>query len=473
MAIGKPLLATWSSNTLRIFELSEAGFVQIASTSLSNKDPLNYPPGLFFVRDSRYLAAVHTQSYWDIQLKTFHRDLTLITSKTISNTSGVDKHRSSYSPAKEYVATAPISSQYYVYLNTINVDGAIVSSGYVGSLNQGTLRSISLSPDARFVIQGVTDRNFYNYRPDDAPVSNPFTVRRPLEKHTPLDFSVWSADSRFVLFGDKAGLVEVWKTDVDTLFKVGEISGGQFGYPVTAAFSPNRRHVAISWQTSGQPTTVIYRRTGNTFQPIQTLSGTFGSLLGFTADGRYLIDAANRRAFEYLDGEFIEAVDLLANVNTGSTAQAISSHIDPPRGVGYFYNDVVPGLTLGSINIESLKIALLSADASFDKTDTTLDQVTGGGAHEVYGNGWPEGGKSLQNGRWEVRSPASVSIAFDDVTQIIVEDTLRFNYAVIYDDSHVDKKPLIFIDFNGLQRAEKDSELKLTFGADGLILYSA
>lgn len=473
MAIGKPLLATWSDGTLRMFELSEAGFVQIASTSLSNKDAVNSPTGLFFVRDSRYLAAVHTQSYWDIQLKTFHRDLTLIASRQLSNTSGVDRQRSSYSSAKEYVAVAPISSQYYVYLNTINVDGAIVNSGYVGNLTQGTLRSISLSPDARFVIQGVTGGNFYNYRPDGAPESSPFTVRRPLEKNTPLDFSVWSADSRFVLFGDKAGLVEVWKTDVDTLFKVGEISGGQFGYPVTAAFSPNRRHVAISWQTSGQPTTVIYRRTGNTFQPIQTLSGTFGSLLDFTADGRYLIDAANRRAFEYLEGEFIEAVDLLANVNTGSTAQAISSHIDPPRGVGYFYNDAVPGLTLGSINIESLKIALLSVGASFDKTHTTLDQVTGGGVHEVYGNGWPEGGKSLQNGRWEVRSPASVSIAFDDVTQIIIEDTLRFNYAVIYDDSHVDKKPLIFIDFNGLQRAEKDSELKLTFGADGLILYSA
>ena len=472
MAIGKPLLATWSDGTLRMFELSEAGFVQIASTSLSNTNAgVNYPPGLFFARDSRYLAAVHASGNAILYLRTFHRDFTLIESRQL--TGGNSNHKSSYAPAKEYVAASAISGSNNNNLNGIADDGTIVNLGSAGNQHQGTLLSLSLSPDARFVVRGATGGNFYNYRPDDAPVSNPFTVRRPLEKHTPLDFSVWSADSRFVLFGDKAGLVEVWKTDVDTLFKVGEISGGQFGYPVTAAFSPNRRHVAISWQTSGQPTTVIYRRTGNTFQPIQTLSGTFGSLLGFTADGRYLIDAANRRAFEYLEGEFIEAVDLLANVNTGSTAQAISSHIDPPRGVGYFYNDAVPGLTLGSINIESLKIALLSAGASFQKTDTTLDQVTGGGAHEVYGNGWPEGGKSLQNGRWEVRSPASVSIAFDDVTQIIIEDTLRFNYAVIYDDSHVDKKPLIFIDFNGLQRAEKDSELKLTFGADGLILYSA
>lgn len=45
----------------------------------------------------------------------------------------------------------------------------------------------------------------------------------------------------------------------------------------------------------------------------------------------------------------------------------------------------------------SYKVVVLNELATFDATHTTFSQVTNAGAYEVYGNGWPQGGKTLTN----------------------------------------------------------------------------
>lgn len=480
MALGKPLLATWSDGTLRMFELSEAGFVQVATTALASLggDSTNYPPCLHFVRDSQYLVATRGSATSNVSGDVFYPGLSPASGRSLLNGGGVGNHKSAYSPTNNYLAIAPNATGFSGgnTLWTINEAGVLTAVGDAAATGYVVpLLALSLSRDGRFLVRGhngVSGPSRYFYRPDGAPTNLPFSVNTPLPNITPINIIEWSADSRFVLFGDKTGNVEVWKRDDETLFKIREISD-DLGHPVAIAFSPNLRTVAISWQTVGTPTTVIYRRTGNVFQKVQTLSGTFGTLLGFTADGRYLIDAASRRAFEYVEGSFVEAVGLLQNVNTGSTVQVISTHMDVPRGIGFFYDGAVPGLTSGTIDPATLKIALLSADASFQQSNGTLSEVTGAGAYEVYGSGWPQGGKQLTGAQRQSFDPSSLSITFDDVTQIIVEDTLRFRYAVIYDGADEDGRPVIFIDFQTLQRAEKDSELKMTFDSFGLIVYSA
>src|SRR5690606_2008261 len=183
----------------------------------------------------------------------------------------------------------------------------------------------------------------------------------------------------------------------------------------------------------------------NFFQKIQTLDGDFGYLLDFTADSRYLIDATSRRAFEYVDGTFVDRSEIMQNVAAGVQVQAVSTHVDSPQGASRLYDNAVSTITQDHSIISRLKIALLKEGVPFNPSHSTLDEVTRDGLDEVHGNGWPQGGKPLTNGQWRSIDSSTLSITFDDVTQVIVDDTLRFRSAVVYDSANA--KPLIFIEY--------------------------
>jgi len=291
------------------------------------------------------------------------------------------------------------------------------------------------------------------------------------------------------LGGNKAvgGFVEIYKRFApDTLNKVGEIRLAGF-YPTAFSFSPDTRHLAIAWADGTTSKTIIYRRFGNSFSlvmevpafgalvPFALVSGVneTTTLIGWTADGKYLVDAASRKAMKYESGVFSTADAIMANVPAGALAMTMSTHVSNVTGRGYLYDGAISDLVNRRVNLEALKFALLKSEASFRPMDAALSAVTANGEYEAHGFGWPVGGKAIPNVRLDDSSPSTLSYKGDEIKQVIVDGNLISRYGVIYDDSHASKKPLLFIDFQKELFAEKDTELTLTFDSLGFITYSA
>lgn len=475
MAEGKPLLATWSDNTLRLFELADEGFVQIASGSHVQTSTATTPLSIYFAYDSAMLFVRCLTSTTIQNFTSFRLDLSTITSASLFSPTGARGAYSDYSDAtKTFVALSLESSSGYLanISEVLRSEAPIARSNTIAnSAVANALRALSISPDGQIVVRGYvgsatptvyfTGRNGFDFATPGVSIGGT----------KPIDIICWSADSRFVLLASSIdNAIQVWKRNGNELFKVFEFSD-PLGNPAAIAFSPNLRILAVSYQSTDGRRTAIYRRSGNVFQKIQTLDGIFGSLLSFTADGKYLIDATNRRAFRSTAQGFVEAVGLMTNVNAGTVVQAVSTHVQTPKGVGFFYDGAVPSLTFDSVDLNDLKLALLSDAAAFNATDSTVNQVTQNGTAEAKGFGWPVGGKPLTNPQKQPQGSSAVNITFDEIKQIIADGNLNFRYGVVYEVGA--DRPLIFIDFQKAQIAEQDSELTFTFNGNGLIAYSA
>lgn len=143
------------------------------------------------------------------------------------------------------------------------------------------------------------------------------------------------------------------------------------------------------------------------------------------------------------------------------------------------YNHTLTLKNTGAIDWASLKLVLLTDGASFDPTDTSLDDVAGAAdpsrPHEVFGNGWTEGGEDIENAAWSTVVADGDSIANDsmlDADDISVTATGGpigpAHGGVIIDDSHEDKVPLYFIDFGDPQEAGQDTDFKVVWHANGI-----
>jgi len=495
MAQGNPLLAAWGSDTLRLFELSEAGFVQRASTAFAhnvNAGP-DYPPQFFFPRDSGFVGGVRASTNTVRTATTFTQTLSQISAQSVSGGGAVGAQNGflTFNPVDNlYISIAQVHPSSTNAVGLVNADGTISAVGsttlaYANlPLLGAKLRMASMAPDGTIVARGAAvDASTYNdifVRPVDDTTKYGFlaATRKPYHNLYAWDVHGWSADSRFFLAGTKSpnGFVEINKRYAyDTLTKVGEIRLAGF-YPTAIAFSPNTRYVAITWTDGTAVKTVIYRRYGNTFShamEVPVFGAINGYVIGWTADGQYLIDAANRKAMKYEGGVFSPADEIMANVPAGIVSMAVSTHVKHVTGRGMLYDGAVSDLVRGRVNLASLKLALLKDGAGFIQSQTSLAAVTANGTLEAWGNGWPLGGKPIPNVRMVETSPSTFSYRGDSIKQVIVDGNLTARYGVIYDDANANKKPLLFIDFQRELFAEKDTEVTLTFDSLGFITYSA
>lgn len=121
------------------------------------------------------------------------------------------------------------------------------------------------------------------------------------------------------------------------------------------------------------------------------------------------------------------------------------------------------------ITYSTLKAMLLSADASFTATNTTLNQVSNSGAYQVSGNGWDSGGETLQSVAITVVDTDGAMLDCADLVITATGGDIGPAYrCVIYDDTHASDAPLWFIDFDEAKTAGVGTDFRITFNASGL-----
>lgn len=147
------------------------------------------------------------------------------------------------------------------------------------------------------------------------------------------------------------------------------------------------------------------------------------------------------------------------------------------------FNHTLTLLNTGAVDIDTLKVMLLSNAATFTAAHTTLDQVAGAldgdpeeRPYEVYGNGWAQGGVLLENVEWSTVAadvdtvPNDSMLDADNVSVTATGGPIGpGRKAVVYDDSHVNKAVLLFIDFGEDQTAGEDTDFKINWSSNGLL----
>ena len=146
------------------------------------------------------------------------------------------------------------------------------------------------------------------------------------------------------------------------------------------------------------------------------------------------------------------------------------------------YNHTLNMKNKAEIDWDSMKVMLLADSATFDRTDATLDDVAGveegellERAHEVYGNGWAQGGILIEAATWSAVAadldtyPNDSMLDADDVSETATGGPIGpARKAVIYDSAHEDLVPLFFIDFGEDQQAGEDTDFKIVWSSNGI-----
>jgi hypothetical protein len=122
-----------------------------------------------------------------------------------------------------------------------------------------------------------------------------------------------------------------------------------------------------------------------------------------------------------------------------------------------------------TINLVSdqFKIALVQASYTFAATHTTWSQVSD---HEVIGGyGYTVGGLLLQNVNYSQVGAVS-RLDCDDIIWTATDGPIGpAQYAVVYDNTTVDKKLVVCFDFEQEKTADINTNFRLTVNPNGLI----
>lgn len=468
MISGRPRLAVWSlDNTLRLFELGESGAGQIWSTGLTqhaNSLANNNFPYMGFSEDAFFLA----MRYNPVTNNASHHTRRTVDGEGIGSaltvygggSSSYNNVVSAWSQPKRFLLTGPKSGSPTpdngrTYYNELGVYTNLANPSFISQ----TRSCLAFAPDGLL----------FCGRSDGTPCVFPAEAENYISGQIPLNHlaahrctgAVWSKNGMYLLTYNTEvpsyGLTLLTRDEELTLVEYGNVPNpAGIGAPVAAAFSFDNRHVAVGYENGGVYTTVIFVRYGNILLERQRI-GDMGMLLDFTEDGKILIDAGNKKAYENVGGTFTELVGFLSALPSNVRSQAISPHVSFITTTAKFYNGAVAPFVTGGIDFDALKLVLLSEDAVFDQFDESLEDVTGAGEHEVYGDGWDEGGVELTNVQLVQRDENSAAIIADTIERIIYREPLVFRYGVLIEDD----APRIWIDFG--QQVSIMPNQKLTF----------
>lgn len=144
------------------------------------------------------------------------------------------------------------------------------------------------------------------------------------------------------------------------------------------------------------------------------------------------------------------------------------------------YNHTLKLWLNGEIDMANLKAMLLSDDATFDATDTDIDDVAGAltgspaeRANELYGNGWTQGGQTLDNVAVTIVDTDGAMIDCDDETVTATGGAIPPSggaYKTVVLDA-TSGKPLWFYTHNvtGGESAGEGTEFKILPNGNGLL----
>lgn len=139
------------------------------------------------------------------------------------------------------------------------------------------------------------------------------------------------------------------------------------------------------------------------------------------------------------------------------------------------YNHTMALISAQSVNNANLKLMLLTSAAAFTAAHTTVDQVAGTAspnrANEFFGNGWPQGGKTVANVAASTITTNDAKLSGDQTSQTAAGGSIGpCRYVLLYDATSM--KPLILYDLGQDEYAGDTTDFKLTFdllGAPGTI----
>jgi len=116
------------------------------------------------------------------------------------------------------------------------------------------------------------------------------------------------------------------------------------------------------------------------------------------------------------------------------------------------------------IEVDTLKIALLDSNHSFDADNNTWADVS---ANEVVGTGYTAGGATLANA--SVTQDNTNDLAKIDADDVVWSgSTVTAAFAVIYDDTLANKDLICCIDFGG-DVSSTNGDFTIEFNASGIM----
>lgn len=477
MAEGNPRLAVWeSTGTVRTYEYSGGAFVQLAALAGFTHTPSAHPAGialypkLAWAQDGRYISIRRAIGTGTSRLQVLNEYLDQKGTMDGQNTSGdASAGLMTFDHANDVSILHPRLSGPYQNSIAVNLNGTAVVLGTAPvDLAGNNERAFEAAPDGTMLVSGQvkpTDSRLYRRGAYPAFETPEAFVSRGI------DVAGWSPDSEFLITGSAADMiVQVFKIIDGAPVLMMELPP-EGKVPVAIALSPDYRGLAVGYLSGGAYSTVVYRRSGDFYIKKQTLTG-IGQLLDYSGSGKLLVDAAQRKAYAF-DGTTMTLVaGAVDAIPLGMVQQAMSPHVVNPDGQGTLYHNVIDKLLDDIIDLETLKITLLSGDAVFDPTHTTLAEVTGSGAFEIADGGWPAGGL-LVTGVVKVADADRVLLKSDPIMRVITGSALTARYAVVYDASAVDETPVAFIDFLADKTIAKNTELVLSFRSGNLIAFGS
>jgi hypothetical protein len=142
--------------------------------------------------------------------------------------------------------------------------------------------------------------------------------------------------------------------------------------------------------------------------------------------------------------------------------------------ISYAYNHTAKLFANGEVSLADLKVMLLSDLASFDATDTSIDDVAGAGpsrANEVFGGGWTEGGEAVASAAVTTVTTDDAMLDGDDIDVTATGDDIGpADFAVLYDSASGDV--LAFYDFEGSKTAPDGKSFGIVWHANGLVRWT-
>lgn len=467
---GAPRIVTQTATNLRVSNETETGFVQQASTGLSN---IKFDGEEIYVLADRIIVR-SIEANGINALKLYDYDLDLLSTVNIANsgewTLSFNELDGLFIAYGKSVAISMGNQSYLLSADRNSISASLAPTGLgQGAGGNGVMRAAA-SPDGSSIAQVLQNgqRRFHNRIDRYQWQQIVPTGSAPSGTGSIVE---WSSDSRYILIGSGSQLVVCTKDGLSYTYRdtVEVANVGQTLHRVS--ISPDNVFLAASTSEDDGGLTVyrtrLYKRSGDDFYPIDTIDN-FGGTLSWNEEGDQLYDALGRRAFRRTvnTNTFTELVGFMTNIPAGVQESATSPHIEFPVGAVTLYDTVLHEIITGTQALTGLKLALLDENYVFDSATATATVILA--ANEVSGAHWPVGGKELLNVQFEPYGLRGTFLTADTIEQMIYEGSISARFALIYDP--VANVPFAYVDFQQEIIAEQNSKLTLRIGDYGLIL---
>lgn len=135
----------------------------------------------------------------------------------------------------------------------------------------------------------------------------------------------------------------------------------------------------------------------------------------------------------------------------------------------HVYNHTLSLIAGQTVDNDNLNVMLLTSSASFDATDTSVDDVAGAlsgspaeRSYEFYGNGWPQGGKTVGNVESNTITTNDAALTGDQTVETADGGNIGpCRYVLLYDATSM--RPLILYNLGQDEYAGATTDFKLTF----------